>query len=84
MISTALGAFGTPLPSADAAGLINPNGGSADIIDFSDGTLNGGFTSSLITTGTTPVVPLPSAAWMALVTLGGLAALGAIRRAVIG
>ena len=78
VITAVLGAFGTPIAATDATALINPNDGSGDLVDFSNGTLNGSVSSTLVTIGT-PGVPLPSAAWMALIMLGLLATISVLR-----
>jgi hypothetical protein len=78
VITGVLGAFGTPIAAMDAIALINPNDGSGDLVDFSDGTLNGSVSSTLATTGS-PAVPLPSAAWMALIMVGALATVSMFR-----
>jgi len=78
VITAVLGAFGTPIAATDSVALISPNDGTGDLVEFSDGTLNGSVSSTLVTIGT-PAVPLPSAARMALIMLGILATISVLR-----
>jgi hypothetical protein len=85
-LSAVLGYIGTPIASDSAVAII-PIGGSGDLVDFSDGTLNGTLSDSLSTTGTTPPppppgVPLPAAADSALAMLGVLAGASLLRRKI--
>jgi hypothetical protein len=77
-ISAILGEVGTPIAADDAVAIINPNG-NGDLLDFTDAALNGSVTSTLVTTSGPSTVPLPSAAWMALITLAALATISALR-----
>lgn len=81
VISAVLAEVGAPIAANAAVALIAPNDGSGDLVDFSDGTLNGSFSSTLVT-AVTPAVPLPSAAWMALMTLCALAAISSLRKKI--
>ncbi|MGA3065768.1 MAG: hypothetical protein ABSF29_02855 [Tepidisphaeraceae bacterium] len=57
-------------------------GGTGDIVDFSSGTLNGavgGAASTAVVGGGPSAVPLPSAAWMGLFTLGVLGSITVLR-----
>lgn len=82
-LGAVLGYIGTPI-ATNAAVAIIPIGGSGDLVDFSNGTLNGSMSDTLTTTGNTPPpppgVPLPAAADSALAMMGVLAGASLLRR----